>query len=116
MLTSTCDMCMYGLQLPDGPALRKSTRLEGTAEIIARCNKMCNGQREHTPVVGGARIDGVYTAKFAKEMVLGAEQYLSGQRRREVFAEGGEVAEEDLKSSWKNKKWRSKKCKAYKMR
>ena len=39
---------------------------------------------------------GGYTAKFAKEVVLGAEECLAGPRRREVFAEGGEFAEEDL--------------------
>lgn len=39
---------------------------------------------------------GGYTSNFAKEVVKGAEEYLSGKTRCEVFAEGGQVAEEDF--------------------
>ena len=105
MPTTTCDMCQYGLRLPEaGAFLRKRTRLQGTAEILERCSRLCQGGHEHTPVVGGARIDGEwmavsafaggYTKDFATEVVLGAEEYLKGQRRKEVFVEGGQVPEE----------------------
>ena len=103
---SICDMCTFGLRLPQGPFLKKRTRLRGTEEIVARCNTLCPGHREHTPVVGGAKINGQwmpvsafaggYTTKFAREVILGAEQYLRKKRPQEVFAEGGELSEEQL--------------------
>ena len=67
---------------------------------------MCDRSHEHTPVVGGAKIQGRwtpvsafaggYTMKCAKEVVLGAEQYLQKKRKPEVFVEGGELEEEQF--------------------
>ena len=104
--STVCDMCQFGLRLPDGPFLRKRTRLHGTKEIMDRCSRICDGNHEHTPVVGGARIQGEwmpvsafaggYTSNFAKAVILGAEDYLSGRRRHETFAEGGHLAEEEF--------------------
>ena len=53
---AVCDMCMFGLRVPDGPHLRKRTRLQGTEEITKRCEKLCDKSHEHTPVVGGVKI------------------------------------------------------------
>ena len=57
---------------------------------------MCDHSHEHTPVVGGAKINGRwtpvsafaggYTTRFAKEVVKGAEEFLMKKRKRqEVF-------------------------------
>ena len=101
------DMCMFGLRVPDGPHLRKRTRLQGTEEITHRCEKLCDKSHDHTPVVGGIKTHGTwmplseyaggYTTRFAKEVALGAEQFLKKKRKhREVMVEGGEVPEEPM--------------------
>ena len=103
--TTRCDMCQYGLKIPTGH-IRKRTRLRGTEEILARCSRLCDGSHDHAPCLGGVKMEGKwmnvsdfaggYTSKFAMEVVKGAEEYLQKGRRREVFVEGEQWAEEDL--------------------
>lgn len=105
------DMCCYGLKkphehTPEGQPLflRKRTRLRGTEEILDRCDAKCQGGHQHTPVLGGVKIDGRwkplsdfaggYTKKFAEKVIQGAEEYLQRGRKQEVYVQEEDIPEE----------------------
>ena len=100
-----CDMCQFGLKIPAGP-IRKRTRLRGTEEIMEACTRKCQGEHQHAPCLGGVQIEGKwmnvsdfaggYTSDFARQVVKGAEAYLTKGRQKEVFVEGDSWPEEDL--------------------
>ena len=105
MAETVTDMCQFGLRKPAGEGARrfmkKPTRLVGTPEVIRRCSRRCKGSHKHTHIFGNfkwrgkwrslSQFAGGYTPDFAQEVVIGAEEYLRGTRRPEIFVE-----EEDL--------------------
>ena len=98
------DMCQFGLKVPGKGLLRKRTRLRGSKAVIKHACKRCPGRHHHTPVLGGAKINGQwinisdfaggYTKAFADAVLDGAEEHLRGGLQPEVFVEGGTVEEE----------------------
>ena len=108
MAETVSDMCQFGLRKPAGEGARrfmkKPTRLVGTPEVIRRCSRRCKGSHKHTHIFGNfkwrgkwrslSEFAGGYTPDFAQEVVIGAEEYLKGTRRPEIFVEGTHVPEE----------------------
>ncbi|CAJ1408326.1 unnamed protein product [Effrenium voratum] len=108
MAETVTDMCQFGLRKPAGEGARrfmkKPTRLVGTPEVIRRCSRRCKGSHKHTHIFGYfkwrgkwrslSQFAGGYTPDFAQEVVIGAEEYLRGTRRPEIFVEGAHVPEE----------------------
>ena len=107
MAETVTDMCQFGLRKPAGEGARrfmkKPTRLVGTPEMVRRCSRRCNGSHKHTHIFGNfkwrgkwrslSEFAGGYTPDFAQEVVIGAEEYLRGTRRPEIFVEGAHVPE-----------------------
>lgn len=113
MPTVVTDMCQFNLKKPGAESedgrplyLRKRTRLAGTREILEACQRKCQGQHEHTPVLGGVKIKGKWyalsdfagghTKEFAKAVVKGAEAYLKKGKINESFVERENMPKERL--------------------
>ena len=104
------DMCRYGLRRPDTKQLlQKPTRLMGTPEIVKKCVASCRCTQTHAHTLGSfkwkgrsrsvAEFAGGYTRSFARQVVVGAEEFLDHWKpdRMTVFTVYDEgVAEESM--------------------
>ena len=102
ILTVTCDMCAYGMNVDGSGLNKKPTRLATNSPVIARrMERRCSGGHDHTLVMQGKpKLAQVYPDQFCRELLKALRQQVRQDEgfSKAVFATeaGGESSDEEV--------------------